>query len=84
MNLRLIVTKDCNTCKRAEIQLKQLTSRNKNLNLKITDITDFKKQGIVITPALFIEDELFCYGDIDEEKLMSKVSEFIAVNRFRN
>ncbi|MEJ2615693.1 MAG: thioredoxin family protein [Ignavibacteriaceae bacterium] len=74
MNLRLIITKDCNTCKRAETQLKQLTSRNKNLNLIITDINDFKRRGIVIVPALFIEDELFCYGDINETKLISKVA----------
>jgi predicted thioredoxin/glutaredoxin len=84
MTLRLIVTKNCNTCKRAEILLKQFTSRDENLNLIITDINDFKKAGIVIVPALFVEDELYCYGDIDDKKLVSKIAETRELNRIRN
>jgi hypothetical protein len=75
MNLKLLVTKDCNACKRVGAQLKLLTSRNSDLNLIITDINDFKKIGIVIAPALFIEDELFCYGDVNETKLILKITE---------
>lgn len=74
MNLKLIVTKNCAGCKRAEAQLKQLISKKESLNLIILDINDFKKHGIFIVPALFIEDELFCYGDVDETKLISKVA----------
>lgn len=75
MNLNLIVTKDCTACKRAEAQLRKFVSRNAGLNLLITDINDFKKRGIVIVPALFIEDELFSYGDVNETKLILKVIE---------
>jgi len=74
MNLTLVVTKNCTACKRVEAQLKQLISKKGNLNLIVTDINNFKKRGIVIVPALFIEDELFCYGDVNEAKLISKVA----------
>ena len=73
MDLTLVVTKNCNGCKRAEEKLKQFTSDKENLNLIITDVNDFNKPGIAIVPALFIDDELFSYGEIEKEKLLFKL-----------
>jgi predicted thioredoxin/glutaredoxin len=72
MNLTLIVTKNCNSCKRVETQLKEFAERD-NINLIITDLNDSKRRGIIIVPALFINDDLFSYGDVDETKLKSEL-----------
>ncbi len=73
MNLTLITTNNCSTCKRVEVQLLQFAALHKEINLVIADINEFKRRGVAIVPALLIEDELFAYGDIDEEKLLSRL-----------
>lgn len=73
MNLTLVVTKNCKSCTRAEDQMKKLTAQNENLKLLIVNLNDVKYRGIDIVPALIIEDELFAYGDINEEKLLLKL-----------
>jgi glutaredoxin len=73
MNLTLVTTNNCSTCKRVEAQMKQFVSRNKNVNLDVVNIKDYKQRGISIAPALLIDDELFAYGDIDENKLLAKL-----------
>lgn len=73
MKLTLVTTKNCNTCKRVESLLKKFISKKVNVNLLIIDINDFKKPGIPIVPALLIEDELFSYGEVDENKLSRKL-----------
>ena len=53
--------------------MKKLTAQNENLKLLIVNLNDVKYRGIDIVPALIIEDELFAYGDINEEKLLLKL-----------
>ena len=73
MILTLVITKNCKSCERAEAQLKHLIKNKENINLFISDIKDYDRKGIVIVPALFIDDELLSYGDIDEKKLLKKM-----------
>lgn len=73
MKLTLVVTKKCNGCKKVEAQLKQFIIKKVNVNLLIIDINDFNKPWISIVPVLLIEDELFSYGDVDENKLLIKL-----------
>ncbi len=42
--------------------------------LNIVDANDFKEKPISIVPALLVDDELFSYGDIDEEKVLAIVT----------
>ncbi len=70
MNLTLVVANNCNTCIRAEEHLKKLASEKQDISLSVVNINDYKGKGIVIVPALLINDELFSYGDVDEAKLI--------------
>ncbi len=74
MNLTLLVTKNCNACQRVEIQLKKFIEKF-NIELLIMDINDFNRPGIAIVPALLIGDELFSYGDVNEHKLLKKLTQ---------
>jgi hypothetical protein len=79
MNLTLVTTNNCNTCRRVETQLRQFIQSHKDLTLEVVNINDFKCKGIVIVPALLIGDELFAYGDIDEKKLLARLERLSTV-----
>lgn len=76
-NLTLVITTGCPTCNRAEFHLKKIVNRRKNISLDIVDLNNYKDMKIFIVPALIINDELFCYGDIDETKLLEKIDQKI-------
>jgi predicted thioredoxin/glutaredoxin len=73
MNITLFVTKRCNSCNRVRARLEKKITERKELKLYIEDIKAVSSKGIVFIPALFIEDELYAYGDIDEEKFLERL-----------
>ena len=73
MNITLFVTKKCNSCDRVRALLEKISTERKSIRLYIEDIKTASSKGIVIVPALFIEDELYAYGDIDEEKFLERL-----------
>ncbi len=74
MELSLIITDNCIVCKRSELVLKDIIKQMPKLSLKIINVGDYKKNNIIIVPALLINDELFSYGDIDESKLLKAIT----------
>jgi len=50
-----------------------LLGNRKDINITIEDLQEIRPKGIVIVPALFIDDELYSYGEIDEEKFLERV-----------
>ncbi len=73
MNITLFVTKNCPACKRVKSQVELLLGNRKDINITIEDLQQTRPEGIVIVPALFINDELYSYGEIDEAKFMERV-----------
>ena len=73
MNITLFITDNCLSCRRVENQLKELLNNRKEVNLLVEDIKKANSNGIIIAPALFIDDELYSYGDLDEEKFLEKL-----------
>ena len=73
MNITLFVTKRCAACDRVKAVLEKLTTEREDIMLYIEDIRKIRSKGIVIVPALFIEDELYAYGDIDEGKFLERL-----------
>jgi len=73
MNITLFVTKNCPACKRAKSQVELLLGNRKDINITIEDLQQTRLEGIVIVPALFIDEELYSYGEIDEEKFMERI-----------
>ena len=73
MNITLLVTKNCPACKRVKSQVELLLENRKDINITIEDPQETRPEGIVIVPALFINHELYSYGEIDEEKFMERV-----------
>jgi len=73
MNITLFVTKKCSACDRVRALLEKITTELEDIKLYIEDIRTVRSKGIVIVPALFIGDELYAYGDIDEGKLLERI-----------
>ncbi len=80
MNITLFITDNCLSCRRVENQLKKLLRNWKEINLLVEDIKKVNSNGIVIAPALFIDDELYSYGDLDEEKFIERLKITRAAN----
>lgn len=73
MNITLFVARNCSSCNSVKTKIEKLVDSKKNIYLHVEDINETRPKGIVIVPALFIEDELYSYGEFDEEKLLSRL-----------
>jgi predicted thioredoxin/glutaredoxin len=73
MNITLFVTNRCAACDRVRTAVENMLNKKDGIKLHVEDIRKARSKGIVIVPALFIEDELYAYGDIDEEKLLNRL-----------
>jgi predicted thioredoxin/glutaredoxin len=80
MNITLFITDNCLSCQRVENQLKKLLKNKNDIIFLIEDIKKVNSNGIIVAPALFIDDELYSYGDLDEEKFVERLNMTRAAN----
>ena len=73
MNITLFITNRCASCDRVRAAVEKILSERREIKLHIEDIKKGRPNGIIIVPALFIEDELYAYGDLDEEKFLKRI-----------
>lgn len=73
MNITLFVTNRCAACDRVRAAVENMLNKRDGIKLHIEDIRKARTKGIIIAPALFIEDELYAYGDIDERKFLDRL-----------
>ena len=69
MTLQLIIAQNCSVCKRVIHQLKEFVDAKTHITLLITDINNLTQNKVQIVPALFINNELYSYGEFDLDKL---------------
>lgn len=74
MQLKLIISEDCDACVRAKKVLETIMLDNPLLSLQTIHIDSFRVRRIAVTPAILIDDKLFSYGDIDRQKLLNKIN----------
>jgi predicted thioredoxin/glutaredoxin len=80
MNITLFITDNCLSCQRVENQLKELLRNRKEINFLVEDIKKVESNGIIIVPAVFVNDELYSYGDLDEDKFIERLELTRAAN----
>lgn len=71
MHLTLIIKDNCTACSRAEKVLNKLARRRKEIILSVINIKDLPNPKTQICPALFVNQELYSYGDFNEDKLIA-------------
>jgi len=75
MDLTLIVKNNCDGCTRVEGVIKNIAKGKKEILLSVINIKDIEKPITPIVPALFVNQELYSYGDINEGKLLVYLKE---------
>ena len=75
MKITLLISENCPACERALSALSKLTLNGRKLSFGITNIADSTVNVIPIVPALFVNDILFSYGDVNTEKLTEYISD---------
>lgn len=68
MELTLIVKDNCAACLRVERVLRRMINGHKKINLSVINIKDATTPKAQICPALFVNQELYSYGDIEADK----------------
>lgn len=71
MDLTLIVKDNCTACARVEKALKNLAGGKKEILLSVINIKDLTNPKTHICPALYVNQELYSYGDFNEDKLIA-------------
>lgn len=68
MKLTLIISDNCETCVRTRATLISFVNLYSDIELIIQHINEIEI-NLAIVPALFINNELFCYGEIDKNQI---------------
>ncbi len=71
MDLTLIIKDNCTACARVEKALKNLAGGKKEILLSVINIKDLTNPKTLICPALYVNQELYSYGDFNEDKLIA-------------
>ncbi len=74
MTLTLIISDNCDACERSKIILENIQNAKPAVHIEVLHINSYNQRRISVTPALLIDNKLFSYGDIDEEKLLAKIN----------
>lgn len=72
--LIIYVADNCKACTKAVTSAKAIIDNLPNVTLKIKNIREAKR-GVTIVPAVFFNQTLFCYGELDEVKLIKLILE---------
>jgi len=68
MTLHLFIANHCCTCLRVKDDVVRLAEKQKNVQIVISDIAKEQNPKVAIVPALFVDDELYAYGEFDLNK----------------
>ena len=71
------VTDNCEACKRAIAQVRTISETNEYISYNIKNINR-TKENIVIAPAVFVNNKLYCYGEFENNSLLRYIAKQIS------
>lgn len=77
INITVYVTSHCSTCKRVVSTLQSFSEYEPSISIIIIDITN-SVSLVSVVPAIFLNEELYCYGEIDKVKLSTKINKLLS------
>jgi len=84
MDLTLIIKDNCNACNRVEQALKEFSKKRNEILFSVINIKDIKNSKTQIVPSLYINQKLYSYGDINEQKLADYLNNEIEKGACKN
>ena len=79
ININVYVANNCPACKRAVAILQSFSYYNSGVEVIVINIEN-SKTTITIVPAVYLNDELYCFGEIDKSKLKQKINKLLIKN----
>jgi len=77
ININVYVANNCPACKRAVAILQSFSYYNSGVELIVINIEN-SKAPVTIVPAVYLNDELYCFGEIDKSKLKLKIRNLLS------
>jgi hypothetical protein len=84
MDITLIVKDNCAACVRVERVLRKLVDGQEDIILSVLNINDAGNLKTQICPALFVNKELYSYGDIEADKFAAHLKKQIEKGACKN
>ncbi len=75
MEITLYISSQCPVCKRVRNKLENLAEEEPDLILLVKNVNEIKEIKALIVPALFLDNKLYSYGDVNIEKLKVVIHE---------
>ncbi len=82
MKLTLYIRNKCCSCDRVINHISDLIKDKTFIEFQIKNLEDNPVPGLVIVPALFIDDELYVYGDINEKRFLKRLKDYSDGERY--
>ena len=76
MNITLYIRTGCEICESTQNQLNHLLHDEDNINYNIVNLSKSNYSEVQIVPALFVEDELYSYGELNEVRFKKMLSSY--------
>lgn len=82
ITIQFITSLGCAECEKAKRILQEVKSVYRNIDIKEIDVMSQKgislvtKYGIMASPGIIIDDELFSVGSLEKQKLLERISHF--------
>jgi hypothetical protein len=84
MDLTLVVKDNCTACFRVEKALKNLAKGRNEILLSVINIKDLTVSKTHICPALYVNHELYSYGDFNKDKLITYLTKLYEQGACKN
>jgi len=74
IQLVIYIADNCDTCQRVVDSATRLSYNLPYVKLLVKNIKEYRSNASIV-PAVFVNQNLFCYGDFDNHKLLEMISE---------
>jgi len=76
VNINIYVANNCPACKRVVAILQSFSYYNSRTKVTVINI-EKSDAPVTIVPAVYLNDELYCLGEVNQSKLKQKISKLL-------
>jgi predicted thioredoxin/glutaredoxin len=76
--LIIYVSDNCSASKKVVAAAKEVTNNLNFVNVRVKNLAELNGK-IIISPAVFLNNELFCYGEIDQQNLLKRLESIFRI-----
>lgn len=74
--LTVCITEKCSVCSRVAFSVKRIVQKYSFIKCQIKNVDELNMKCSIV-PAVFINNELYCYGEFDDKKLLEYIFKLV-------